>query len=137
MAPTACPEPVPSPKVWNPVSPVQNHWHKIEPWAKGYQSILSALGTIFAFGATIALIAEHKGQLPKWPFTAARWNPKPTVISKKPPEVSDEDILEDELAQVAAGGILKRSLGVVNSFNEGCYNEDAELSMRGMSIVSR
>jgi hypothetical protein len=117
MAPT----PTPEPKVWNPIAPVQDNWQKIEPWIKGYQTILGALGTIFAFGATIALIAEHKGQLPKWPFTAERWNPKPTAEKEKPAEVTDETIIEDELAQAASGGVVKRS-----------FNDDFNLFKRGV-----
>jgi hypothetical protein len=107
MAPVPSPEPVPSPKILNPIAPIQNNWGKIEPWVNGYQTFLGALGTVFAFAATIALIVEHKGKLPKWPFTAERWNPKPTAESGKKPEVSDEDIIEDELA-VAASGAVKR-----------------------------
>jgi hypothetical protein len=100
--------PVPSPAVWNPIAPIQNNWGTIEPVLNGYTTILGGLGTIFAFGATLALIAEHKGKLPKWPFTAERWNPKPNIDSSEK-EVSEEDIVEDELAQVA-GGLNKRNV---------------------------
>jgi hypothetical protein len=101
--------PVASPAVWNPIAPIQNNWGTIEPIIQGYTTILGGLGTIFALGATLALIAEHKGKLPKWPFTAERWNPKPTVDSDKKQEISEDDIVEDELAQ-AAGTLNKRSL---------------------------
>ena len=100
--------PVPDPAVWNPIAPIQNNWGKIEPWQKGYMAVIGGLGTIFALASTFALIVEHKGQLPKWPFTSERWNPKPTVDSKKKAEVSEEDIVEDELAEVV-GALGKRS----------------------------
>ena len=71
-------------------------------------AVIGGLGTIFALASTFALIVEHKGRLPKWPFTSERWNPKPTVDSKKKAEVSEEDIVEDELAEVV-GALGKRS----------------------------
>ena len=101
--------PLPEPAIWNPIAPIQNNWASIEPWHKGYMATLGALGTIFGLGATVALIVEHKGRLPKWPFTSERWNPKPTVDDKKKPEVSEEDIIEDELAE-AVGALTKRSI---------------------------
>jgi hypothetical protein len=101
--------PVPNPAVWNPIAPIQNNWGKIEPWQKGYMTVIGGLGTIFGLASTLALIVEHKGRLPKWPFTSERWNPKPTVDSEKKAEVSEEDIVEDELAEVA-GALGKRSL---------------------------
>jgi len=97
------PIPEPEPKFPNPLAPIQNNWDKIEPWHNAYMNILGSLGTIFAVGSVIALIAEHKWKLPKWPFTHDRWNPKPNVDDENPPEVTEEDLIEDELAEIAAG----------------------------------
>jgi hypothetical protein len=102
----------PTPKVWNPIAPIQDNWSKIEPWHKGYMNILGGLGTIYGFFAAIALIVSHKFLLPKWPFTADRWNPKPTEVKKKEDkeeEVDKEQLIEDELA-MATGGLNKRSI---------------------------
>ena len=99
---------------WRPLSPIQDNWKSIAPAHKGYMSILGALGTIFGFASTIALIVEHSGKLPRWPFTRERWNPKPSSEKKKDKdkdkedEVSEEDLVADELAEIAGG--LKRSL---------------------------
>jgi hypothetical protein len=123
--------PVASPG-WNPIAPIQRNWDKIEPWHKGYMAIIGALGTIFTFGSAIALIVEHKGKLPKWPFTAERWNPKPTVDSNKTEEVSDEQIAEDELAEVV-GVLGKRHL---RSNNFAWFDEEA-LSQEVMNLIKR
>lgn len=100
---------------WRPLSPIQDNWKNIAPAHKGYMSILGALGTIFGFASTIALIVEHSGKFPRWPFTRERWNPKPSSEKKKDKdkdkedEVSEEDLVADELAEIA-GGLKKRSL---------------------------
>jgi hypothetical protein len=77
-------------------------------------SFLGALGTVFGFASTVALIVEHGGKLPKWPFTGEHWNPKPSSEKKKDKdkdedEVTEEDLVADELAEIA-GGLKKRSL---------------------------
>jgi hypothetical protein len=100
--------PLPVPEIWNPIAPIQNNWAKIEPWQKGYLGIIGGVSTIFGAAAAIALIVDHGGKLPKWPFTSDRWNPKPTV-DKKEDEVSDDQLVEDELAEVV-GSLGKRSL---------------------------
>jgi len=82
-------------------------------------AFLGALGTVFGFASTIALIVEHGGKLPRWPFTREHWQPKPSSEKKKDKkedEVTEEDLVADELAQMA-GGLKKRSL----------TNEDLEL----------
>ena len=64
------------------------------------------------------MIAEHKARLPKWPFTAERWNPKPTVDKdedEKKDEVTEEQIVDDELAEV------------VGALNRRNFNDDEEL----------
>src|SRR5271155_3456091 len=100
---------------WRPLSPIQDNWKTLAPVHKGYMSILGALGTIFGFASTIALIVEHSGKFPRWPFTRERWNPKPSSEKKKDKdkdkedEVSEEDLVADELAEIA-GGLKKRSL---------------------------
>lgn len=115
--------PVPDPAVWNPIAPIQNNWNKIEPIQKGYMGVLGAAGVIFGFVSTIALIVEHKGQLPKWPFTSERWNPKPTVDSKKKAEVTEEDIVEDELAEVV-GVLNKRNFNFLEEDKLEWFNDD-------------
>ena len=120
--------PVPDPAVWNPIAPIQNNWNKIEPWQKGYMAVLGGLGTIFAFANTLGLIASHKGRLPKWPFTAERWNPKPTVDKDNDElkdEVTEEQIVEDELSGVV-GALNKRNLNDEDElrwFNEDLFHE--------------
>jgi hypothetical protein len=99
--------PVPVPEAWNPIAPIQKNWDKIEPFHKGYGEVLGGLGTIFGAAAAIALIAEHGG-FPKWPFTRARWNPKPKIDGAED-EVSEDQIVEDELAEIV-GTLGKRSL---------------------------
>ena len=130
--------PVPDPAVWNPIAPIQNNWNKIEPWQKGYMAVLGGLGTIFAFASTIALIAEHRWRLPKWPFTAARWNPKPTVDKDKD-EVTDEQIVDDELAEVV-GALNKRNLNEEDElewFNEDLYHESLAHFVKRQGISHR
>ena len=134
--------PVPDPAVWNPIAPIQNNWDKIEPWQKGYMAVLGGLGTLFAFGSTIALIVEHKGRLPKWPFTAERWNPKPTVDKdedEKKDEVTEEQIVDDELAEVV-GALNKRNLNNEDElewFNEDLFHESAEHFVKRQRISHR
>ena len=106
MAPVAEPEPV------NLLHPVQDNWDKINPALNTYNKVLGGLGTVFSFAAAIALIVNHDFRFPKWPFTAERWNPKPDVdkdAAEKADEVTEEQIIEDELAEVAAG-LAKRAL---------------------------
>jgi hypothetical protein len=100
--------PLPVPAPWNPIAPIQNNWDKIAPWNNGYLAILGGISTIFGFATAISLIVEHKGKPPKWPFTRERWNPKPTIDGNKKEEVSDEQIVDDELAE-AVGALGKRS----------------------------
>lgn len=99
--------PVPVAEAWNPITPIQKNWDKIEPWHKGYGEVLGGLGTVFGAAAAIALIVEHGG-LPKWPFTRSRWNPKPKIDGGED-EVSEDQIVEDELAEIV-GTLGKRSL---------------------------
>jgi hypothetical protein len=99
----------PVPAVWTPVVPIQNNWDKIKPWHEGYGAVLGGLGTIFGAAAAIALIVDHKGKPPKWPFTRDRWNPKHTLDSDKEGEVTEDQILDDELAE-AVEVLGKRSL---------------------------
>jgi len=102
---------------WRPLSPIQDNWKTLAPVHKGYMSFLGALGTIFGFASTIALIVEHGGKFPRWPFTKDHWNPKPSSEKKKDKDkdkkddddVTEEDLVADELAQIA-GGLKKRSL---------------------------
>jgi hypothetical protein len=100
--------PLPVPEAWNPIAPIQKNWDKIEPFHKGYGEVLGGLGTLFGAAAAIALIVEHGG-LPKWPFTRARWNPKPKLGDEKD-EVTEDQIVEDELAEIV-GTLGKRSHG--------------------------
>jgi hypothetical protein len=100
--------PVPVPAPFNPIAPIQNNWDKISPWNSGYLAILGGIGTIFGFATAISLIVDHKGQPPKWPFTRERWNPKPTIDGDKKEEVTEEQIEEDEMAEVV-GALGKRS----------------------------
>jgi hypothetical protein len=100
--------PVPVPAPFNPIAPIQNNWDKISPWNSGYLAILGGIGTIFGFATAISLIVEHKGQPPKWPFTKERWNPKPTIDGDKKEEVTEEQIVDDEMAEVV-GALGKRS----------------------------
>jgi hypothetical protein len=98
----------PIPAVWNPVAPIQNNWDNIKPWHEGYGAVLGGLGTIFAAASAIALIVDHKGKPPKWPFTRDNWNPKHTLDGGKE-EVTEDQILDDELAEVVET-LGKRSL---------------------------
>src|SRR6202021_720864 len=96
----------------NPLSPLQNNWDKITPWVNGYNKILGGLGTIFGFASAIALIASHKFHPPKWPFKGSHWHPKPDILGSddwRQQEIDEEIILEDELAEVAAG-LRKRDI---------------------------
>ena len=99
----------PLPAPWNPVAPIQNNWDKIAPIQKGYLEVIGGIGTIFAAVAAIAMIVDHDGKLPKWPFTKERWNPEQTVDGNKKAEVSEDEIIEDELAEIV-GTLGKRSL---------------------------
>ena len=75
-------------------------------------TFLGALGTIFGFASTIALIVAHDGKPPRWPFAKKYWNPKPTSEKKeedKKDDITEEDLVADELAQIA-GALTKRSL---------------------------
>src|ERR1700734_3407615 len=101
--------PLPVPEPFNPIAPIQNNWDKISPYNKGYLAILGGIGTVFGFATAISLIVEHQGKPPKWPFTRDRWNPKPTIDGDKKEEVSEEQIVDDELAEVV-GVLDKRSL---------------------------
>jgi hypothetical protein len=124
----------PIPKDLNPLSPIQRNWGEIKPVLDTYNEILSGMGTVFGFASAIALIAAHKFYPPKWPFTQGNWNPKPNVRgaqqeAEKPVEelVSEETIVEDELAEVAAGiGTLKRrSSDAVKSYNDSIIDRIA------------
>ena len=136
--------PVPDPAVWNPVAPIQNNWDKIEPWQKGYMAVLGSLGTVFAFAHTLALIVEHKWRLPKWPFTAKTWNPKPTVDKdkdkdEKNDEVTKEQIVEDELTQ-AVGGLNKRNMNDEDEliwFNEDLFHDSVGHFAKRQGIFHR
>jgi len=110
---------------WNPklIKPIQDAWPKIEPVQKTYMNVLSGLTSIFGFASAIALIASHKFQPPKWPFTSEHWNPKPTAQKKKEErekEITDKELREDELA-AAAGGIVKRTI----AFERDSRDDDA------------
>lgn len=106
---TMAPVTSPVPNVFNPIAPIQNNWDKIEPWIKGYTSFIGSAGTVFGFAAAIALISEHGFKFPRWPFTAERWNPEPSFNNKnKKEEVTEEQIVEDELAEVV-GALGRRS----------------------------
>ena len=114
MAPT--PNPYPAPEPLNPIGPIQDHWDTINPWLGRYNKVLGGLGTVFSFASAIALIASHKFQPPKWPFTSERWNPKPNVDgAEKEEEVTEEQIIEDELAEVAAGAAVVGKRGVAEA----------------------
>jgi hypothetical protein len=105
MAPVPDPEPTP----FHPLAVVKDNWDSISPVLHGYNTILGALGSVFAFASAIALIVQH-GQPPKWPFTKERWNPRPSIKEpNKTEEVTDEQLIEDELAEVA-GAVRKRAL---------------------------
>jgi hypothetical protein len=122
--------PVPAPKPWNPLAPIQNNWDKIGPVHSAYGQILGGLGTIFGVAAAIAVIVEHGGKFPKWPFTRARWNPKPKVDGGEG-EVTEDQIVEDELAEVV-GAVGKRSLheNELQWFNDGLLQKSAKLVAR-------
>lgn len=100
----------PTPAVWNPLSGVSDFY--VRNGLEGYNILLNAvmggLTTIMGFAGVVALVVEKGFKLPKWPFTKERWNPKPDVDKdEKKDEVTEDDILDDELAQVA-GGLVKR-----------------------------
>jgi hypothetical protein len=106
----------PTPEVWNPLRPIQDKWDKIEDVQGKYSALLGGIGIVFGFVASLALVVEHNFKLPKWPFTKERWFPKPTEVKeregKETEVVTEEDLIEDELAEVAgaAGGLKKRYL---------------------------
>jgi hypothetical protein len=94
----------PTPAVWNPLSGVGDWYARIEVPDMVYSMILGGLSTVMGFAGVVALLVEKGFKLPKWPFTKERWNPKPNVDKdKKTEEVTEEDILDDELALVAGG----------------------------------
>src|SRR5579862_1094678 len=104
--------PVPKPEPVNLLHPIQHNWDKISPTLSTYNQVLGGLGTIFSFASAIALIVSHDFRFPKWPFTQDRWYPKPDVDkteAESKDEVTEEQIIEDELAEVAAG-LAKRSV---------------------------
>jgi hypothetical protein len=88
--------------------------------------VIGDISTVFGAAAAIALIVDHGGKLPKWPFTGDRWNPKPTV-DKKEDEVSEDQLVEDELAEVV-GSLGKRSLDEkeLEWFNDDVLNDAIE-----------
>ena len=118
----------PVPAVWNPIAPIQENWAKIEPWQKGYMEIIGAVSTVFGAAAAVALIVDHGGKFPKWPFTKERWNPKPTV-DKEEDKVSEDQIVENELAEIV-GGLGKRSLdeGELEWYDDTLFENDLVLS---------
>jgi len=94
----------PTPAVWNPLAGVADWYVTYEPFAHVYTMVLGGLSTVMGFAGVVALVAEKGFKLPKWPFTKERWNPKPNVDNdEEMEEVTEEDILDDELAQVAGG----------------------------------
>lgn len=105
----------PTPAVWNPLRGVSDFYVRHELEEISYtvlDCVMGGLTTIMGFAGVVALVVEKGFKLPKWPFTKERWNPKPNVDKEeKKDEVTEDDILDDELAQVA-GGLRKR--GVFN-----------------------
>jgi hypothetical protein len=94
----------PTPAVWNPLSGVADWYVDIQLFDKIYGMVLGGLSTVLSFAGVVALVAEKGFKPPKWPFTKERWNPKPNVDNdKEEEEVTEEDILDDELAQIAGG----------------------------------
>ena len=94
----------PTPAVWNPLGGVANWYARFEPIAILYSKVLGGLTTVMGFAGVVALLVEKGLKLPKWPFTKERWHPKPNVDKdEKTEEVTEDDILDDELAQLAGG----------------------------------
>ena len=94
----------PTPAGWNPISGVADWYVRIQGVDMIYSMVLGGLTTVMGFAGVVALLVEKGFKLPKWPFTKERWNPKPNVDNdEEMEEVTEEDILDDELAQVAGG----------------------------------
>jgi hypothetical protein len=129
----------PVPELWNPFKGIQQQWAIHGPTELYYRLALGALSTIFGMAGVVGLVMSHGWKPPRWPFTKERWNPKPDVddeedeeAKKEKDKITEDEILADELAQVA-GGLAKRELDF-----ETLLDEDLELlSKRDGIILSR
>ena len=115
----------------NILAPIQGNWDKIEPIKNGYMSFLTALSTIFAAAATVAMIIRHNG-VPQNPFTKEKWNPEPADKLKDDwegpdrlgPEMTEEEALAWDSDYDADGYKEKEEEGGDGGFRGGEHRRE-------------